>query len=69
MNQPTNYDELCTLVGTIDKSAEKYMRGDAKRLPYFEESGKLSACFAFFYTSQGHYFWVGIMNKIGQESI
>ena len=29
------YDELCTLVGTIDKDAEKYMRTEAKELSSF----------------------------------
>lgn len=67
MNQPENYDELCTLVGTVDKSSEEYMRGDAKKLPDFEESILLPACFVFDDTPQGYLFWADITQKIGQE--
>ena len=33
------YDELCTLVGTIDKDAEQYMQTDAKELNSFVDIG------------------------------
>ena len=67
MEQPKNYDELCTLVGTVDKSAEEYMRGDAKLLERFASHWLLHACFQFRLTPQGVKFWADIMQKIGQE--
>lgn len=59
------YDELCTLVGTIDKDAEKYMRTEAKELSSFFNVGILEGSFDWDETKQGAEYWVEIWKKLG----
>ena len=55
-----NYEELCKRVESIDKKAAEYMRGDARKLDDFYESGDISECFTWCDTPQGGQYWNNI---------
>lgn len=62
------YDELCTLVGTIDKDAEQYMRTEAKELDSFaadDDGDTIENVFAWHETKQGATYWSEIWKKLG----
>ena len=63
------YDELCTLVGTIDKDAEQYMRTEAKELDSFaadDDEDTIENVFAWHETPQGYDYWHCIYEKLGE---
>lgn len=62
------YDELCTLVGTIDKDAEQYMRTEAKELSGFsadDNGDTITNVFPWDETEQGAAYWSEIWKKLG----
>lgn len=58
MSDYSDYMELVKEVAEIDQEAAEYLRSpEVKRLPAFEFTGRLTVCFFWEDTPQGHNYW------------
>lgn len=60
------YGELVAKVYEVDPKAAEYMVTKAPKLSTFIPARRLSGCFHFFDTPQGHNFWWGIHEEVDE---